>query len=305
MLLANECVARELRLAKQPTVYRIHETPDSRQARRVSRDRRRYGSRRRPHAARQSREAARRHARPEFRKRAQDRAAEESQRASYAPDPLGHYGLAKPDYTHFTSPIRRYADLIVHRSLERRLGLTKSGPSSKDLARPPSTSPTPNASPPTRERESTRLKKLEFFQRQIATRAGRAFPARILEARNYGLLVELRSFCSPGSSMSSALDDDFYSTMPREGDSSAARRAASSRRAGDRGDRRSRGHAQAAGRFQDRLRGCPAACSLPAALCGDAPRSRPVPASPPCFRAASRTFQTVSKPYEPGLFSRK
>ena len=43
-------------------------------------------------------------------------------RARYAIQPLGHYGLAKNNYTHFTSPIRRYADLVVHRTLAERDG---------------------------------------------------------------------------------------------------------------------------------------------------------------------------------------
>lgn len=57
------------------------------------------------------------------------------QQARYAPVPLGHFALASPDYTHFTSPIRRYPDLMVHRLVKHHLGIEKyPGPADLDYA---------------------------------------------------------------------------------------------------------------------------------------------------------------------------
>ncbi|HVJ65069.1 MAG TPA: ribonuclease R [Bdellovibrionota bacterium] len=57
------------------------------------------------------------------------------QQARYAPVPLGHFALASPDYTHFTSPIRRYPDLMVHRLVKHHLGIQKyPGPADLDYA---------------------------------------------------------------------------------------------------------------------------------------------------------------------------
>lgn len=211
MLLANELVARELMRAKQPTVYRIHEKPDAEKLAEF-----------RETALAQGIRCGDLSNRPELQRllalakgKPQEYAIKlgllkSLKRACYAPDPLGHYGLNKSDYTHFTSPIRRYSDLIVHRSLERQLGLTRRGPDSAGLAKLCEHISTTERTASDAERDATKLKKLEFFQMQVAQRTGEPFKARIMEVRNYGLFVELPEFLMSGLIHVSAMDSDFY-----------------------------------------------------------------------------------------------
>jgi len=211
MLLANELVARELKMARQPAVYRIHEKPE-------------------PDRLAEFRETALSHGlrcgdltnRSELQKmlaQLKGRPFEHAvkiallkslKRACYSESPEGHYGLHKSDYAHFTSPIRRYADLVVHRALERRLGLTRRGPDSGAMAATAEHISTTERTAAEAEKEAVRLKKLEFFKDQLERRKGGTFRAHVLEVRNYGLLVELPDCLVTGLIHISAIDGDFF-----------------------------------------------------------------------------------------------
>src|ERR1700730_2065001 len=120
MLAANEAVARELKKRAVPTIYRIHENPDPEK----------LGEYREfvlgfnykvgdlTHRAELQRLLAAIRGKPEE-QALKVGLLKSLKRARFSPQPLGHYGLAKANYLHFTSPIRRYADLVVHRALAR------------------------------------------------------------------------------------------------------------------------------------------------------------------------------------------
>lgn len=218
MLLANELVARELKMARQATIHRVHEKPDTEKLAEFRETVLSHGVR-----------IGDLSQRPELQKllagirgQAHEYAIKlgllkSLKRARYATEALGHYGLHKTDYAHFTSPIRRYADLVVHRSLERHLGLTRQGPDSGALNSVAEHISTTERTASDAERESTKLKKLEYFQSQCSEGGGDIFDARILEVRNYGLFIELPDFLLSGLIHVSALEGDFYILDPARG----------------------------------------------------------------------------------------
>jgi ribonuclease R len=225
MLVANEAVARELKKRAIPTVYRIHENPDPEK----------LGEYREfvlgfdyrvgdlTHRAELQRLVA------SFRGKPEEQALKVAllkslKRARYSPQPLGHYGLAKANYLHFTSPIRRYADLVVHRALARdsagaggRPARSASALYQPDMAEIASIAEhvsTTERTAADAEGDAIQMKKLEFFQRQLDERKPQTFRASIVDVRNYGLMVELPDALVTGLVHVSSLMDDFYVFEP-------------------------------------------------------------------------------------------
>ena len=221
MLAANEAVARELKKRAIPTIYRIHENPDPEKLAEF----REFvlGFNYRVGDLTQRAELQRLVA--SFRGKPEEQALKVAllkslKRARYSPQPLGHYGLTKANYLHFTSPIRRYADLVAHRALARdsagaggrpaRSATVLYQPDMADIASIAEHVSTTERTAADAEVDAAQMKKLEFFQRQLDARNPQIFRASIIDVRNYGLMVELPDALITGLVHVSSLMDDFY-----------------------------------------------------------------------------------------------
>lgn len=209
MLLANEVVARTLKNKHIPTLYRVHESPEPEKLAELRQTLLIQGIK--------VGDLTKRH---EMQRATKAIAASPAsyalkisllkslKRACYRGQPLGHYGLAKTNYTHFTSPIRRYADLVVHRSLLKPAERPKykAGELEEVAARISATER--NAAEA--EQDTVRIKKLEFFQLQLTTDKPQSFPAVVVDVQNYGLFVEVPDFLVSGLVHISSLGSDFF-----------------------------------------------------------------------------------------------
>ncbi|HZR78706.1 MAG TPA: VacB/RNase II family 3'-5' exoribonuclease, partial [Chthoniobacterales bacterium] len=211
MLAANEAVARELRHRSIPTVYRVHEDPDPEKLGEYREFILSFGYKVGDLSNRKEIQRFLASVRGKPEEQALKIGLLKSlKRAKYAAQPLGHYGLAKANYLHFTSPIRRYADLVVHRALADR---NLSRRSRLDLAQIESVAAhisDTERNAADAEIESVRLKKLQFFERQLDERNPQVFRAAVMDVRNYGLVVELPDALVSGVVHVSTLEDDFY-----------------------------------------------------------------------------------------------
>ncbi|MBR6048621.1 MAG: ribonuclease R [Bacteroidales bacterium] len=126
-------------------------------------------------------------------------------KAYYSTENIGHYGLAFPYYTHFTSPIRRYPDLMVHRLLERYLqgGASVSADEYEEYCRHCSVMEKKAADA---ERTSVKYKQAEY----LADKLGQVFPALISGVSKWGIYAEIEDSKCEGMIPIGSLKDDYY-----------------------------------------------------------------------------------------------
>jgi ribonuclease R len=220
MLSANEQVARSMKKQNFPCIYRVHDEPEEEKLKELRETMQSFGVQcgqlQKPREMTALLKKLKEHPQGYTLKIHVLRSLKQAQ---YRASADGHYGLSKPDYTHFTSPIRRYSDLIVHRILDGYLCKTRADSALEEpeisYKQAKLESLGDHISVTERnsvdaERESVKTKLLEFYDRELQKEEKQHFKAIITDVKNHGLFVELSDTLAFGMVHISTLDDDFY-----------------------------------------------------------------------------------------------
>jgi len=135
--------------------------------------------------------------------------------AAYSPDNIGHFGLALSRYAHFTSPIRRYADLLVHRALIKGLRLGRDGLPDDQVAHLPDTADHITATE-RRAQLAERDAVDRYLAAYMADKVGAHFAARISGVTRFGLFVTVADSGASGIVPIGSLLDDYWQHDERE-----------------------------------------------------------------------------------------
>ncbi len=213
MLAANQAVALHLFRNAQPFLYRVHEKPDTERLNEFSSLMKRIGfsfpvsDNMKPKQFSRFLEKVQHDPKADF---INELLLRSMSKAVYQQENLGHFGLAFKHYTHFTSPIRRYADLVVHRLLRK----LKNGKYPHAYAKKVSDyidkvakqcSATERVATKA-ERDAIKIKQISF----MADRVGEEFNGVITGVMSYGFFVRLDEMGVEGMVRMSTIDDDYY-----------------------------------------------------------------------------------------------
>jgi len=214
MIAANEAVAGWLASLKVPAIYRVHEPPDPEKLAAFAEFAAGFGHKlrlpREPSAKLLADFVASLAGRPEERV-LNEVLLRSMKQAVYAMENIGHFGLASATYTHFTSPIRRYPDLVVHRLLRElvRRGRFTAQREEQLLAALPETAAHSSARERVAveaERDVIELRKAQY----LAGRVGETAAGFITGVTHFGFFVELAEVPVEGLVHVSTLGDDYY-----------------------------------------------------------------------------------------------
>ncbi|MBP5200803.1 MAG: ribonuclease R [Schwartzia sp.] len=199
MLLANETVAEHMEKKELPFIYRVHEQPNEEKIERLNQLLAAFGQHIRPNDKGEIRPMDVQKVLEKVEGRPEERivstvALRSMQQARYADQSLGHFGLAARYYTHFTSPIRRYPDLIVHRLLRETFATGTIPALRQDKLRGVLPDIAQHSSVRERvavdaERETTEMKEIEYMTQFV----GDTFPGVISGVTAFGIFVELEN----------------------------------------------------------------------------------------------------------------
>ncbi len=213
MLLANKIVAKHIGFpvkSARPFIYRVHDLPDTEKIYEFARFVKSLGYSFEPNAASQTKQfmsLIEQVRGKEEEALVNELAIRSMAKAEYSINNIGHYGLGFKYYTHFTSPIRRYADLLVHRLLfDYTVSKKKVSYGIQDLDEISEHISQSERSAIDAERLSVKLKQIEYLKDHI----GEEFHAVISGITHFGIFVKITNILAEGLIRLRDLEGDFY-----------------------------------------------------------------------------------------------
>jgi ribonuclease R len=222
MVLANVAAAEELERRHQPVMYRVHAPPSEDKLAALRAFLGGMGISLPPGNQLHPRDldgVLRRVAGTEAAPLVNEVMLRSQSQAAYSPDNIGHVGLALPRYVHFTSPIRRYADLLVHRALISGLASDPGDLGPRDLGAGALGAEEAARFPATAEHITATERRAQLAEREaidrylaafMADKVGAHFAARISGVTRFGIFVTLPDSGATGLLPLSALPDDYW-----------------------------------------------------------------------------------------------
>ena len=211
MLVANEFIAKELSDGK--TIYRIHEKPDEKRLLNLKEEISSYNIKMEMNKNLNTvlQDLLDKLPDENYHRVFDRKVLRSMKKAKYTVENLGHFGLAMRNYTHFTSPIRRISDLIIHHQIKNKLNSKQTPFSASHLFKLAKIATEREMIADESEREVDLKNKTIFIKKKV----GEEFEAIIIAVRNNALIVELNKYPITGIVSISSLEDDRYEFFPQ------------------------------------------------------------------------------------------